>query len=109
MYAYIEQMWRLSASERAELKVKHRHTSRVSRETYGRTRGMLLGSYSGLWGINIAQEHPISSGEPSQLACPARWRRGSTPQMNSRGIREHEFRDGDPSRGEKGSLEFPAR
>lgn len=32
MYTYIEQMWRLSASERAELKVKHGYTSRFARD-----------------------------------------------------------------------------
>lgn len=32
MYTYMEQMWRLSASERAELKVKHGHTSRFARD-----------------------------------------------------------------------------
>lgn len=72
MYTYIEEMWRLSASERAELKVKRGHASRFARDIRTNTRGMLLGSYSGLWGVkvNIAQEHPISSGKPSRLACP---------------------------------------
>lgn len=50
MYTYIEQMWRLSASERAELKVKRGHTSRFARDIRTNTRGMLLGSYILVYG-----------------------------------------------------------
>lgn len=112
MYTYIEQMWRLSASERAELKVKHGHTSRFARHTDERavcySEAILV--YGGVK-VNIAQQHSISSGEPSRVACPTRWRRllpANEFPWNSR-ARIPRCHAGDSSRGEKGSLEFPAR
>lgn len=97
MYTYIEQMWRLSASERAELKVKHGHTSRFARHTDERavcySEAILV--YGGVK-VNIAQQHSISSGEPSRVACPTRWRR-LLPANEFHGIRAHEFHDATPA------------
>jgi len=97
MYTYIEQMWRLSASERAEVKVKHGHTSRFARHTDERavcySEAILV--YGGLKLIsrnNIPYLLANHRGLRVQRAGG-----GSSPQMNSRGIRAHEFHDAAPA------------
>lgn len=110
MYTYIEQMWRLSASERSELKVKHGHTSRFARDERAVCYSEAILVYGGVK-VNIAQEHSVSSGEPV-AACVSNRRRllpANEFPRNSR-ARIPRRRAGDSPRRRKGKpLEFPAR